>query len=432
MKENSEELKESLDNNTTDLENLKKLYKSEIHNLTSEEKVEDFKVICADAGRNSIEFKNRSTLIVARAAAVDNKGNNSRTLLVDILTKYSQSSFEDLRDRASESLEIEAIRELLEDHIDQENQIYVLIDGSLLTRSLVLPSELNLSKHQDYKLNLIENLSEIYKIAEKNDNVTLVGVSKDSNTDILYSSILTRELKEQLEEQDFGDKQELIEKVRKFRNQPLKMRKLKEKVKEDIDESDNIIEIIELLEDNRYDTEIIESFSNGKSFTTPVESGLVSQKLKSRLQHFKNNPESFVENYFPKTLANEDRTKEEINEIISKIPELPTIATFYWVPEDRAQPLRIDIPTFHLNKNHNRLKHLEGTRVLEVDDKIIDVLKVLDQGYAGESMHNVWISEADNIAGLSNSELENVFLPLMSQKLEINLREYLKRRDKRV
>ena len=203
-------------------------------------------------------------------------------------------------------------------------------------------------------------------------------------------------------------------------------------MKKDLEDSKKVIELIELLEDNRYDTQLIESFSEGRAFTTPVESGLVSQKLKNRLQQFKKDPEKFVEKYFSKTIANNNRSKEEIIEIIERVPDLPTVATFYWIPEDRAQPLRIDIPTFHLNNDQKKLKHTEGTKVLEVDDKVLDVLKVLNQGYAGESMHNVWISEADNIAGLPNHELENVFLPLMSQKLGINLRKYLKRRDKRV
>ena len=296
----------------------------------------------------------------------------------------------------------------------------------------MIPSELNLSKHQDYKLNLTQNLSKLYQAAQQNNNITLIGLSKDSNTDILYSSILTQKLKAQLRQQNHQNPQKIIEKIRKLRNQPLRIEKLKQQLKQEIEDSEKIIELIELLEDNRYDTQLIESFSKGRVFTTPVESGLVSQKLKNRLQQFKKDPEKFVEKYFSKTIANNNRSNEEIIEIIEKVPELPTVATFYWIPEDRAQPLRIDIPTFHLNNDQKKLKHTEGTKVLEVDDKVLDVLKVLNQGYAGESMHNVWISEADNMAGLSNNELENVFLPLMSQKLGINLRKYLKRRDKRV
>nr|EGQ39714.1 MAG: hypothetical protein J07AB56_04420 [Candidatus Nanosalinarum sp. J07AB56] len=59
------------------------------------------------------------------------------------------------------------------------------------------------------------------------------------------------------------------------------------------------------------------------------------------------------------------------------------------------------------------------------------ILRVLQSGYAGESMHNVWISSADSSANLKNSEMENVFLPLVSKVLETDLQQYMKRRDRR-
>ena len=159
---------------------------------------------------------------------------------------------------------------------------------------------------------------------------------------------------------------------------------------------------------------------------------MVSQKLKTRLEYYRKDKDKYVEEYFAKTLENNNRDKEEIKQVIDKILNLSSTSTFYWKPESAAQPLRIDIPTFHLQENHETLGDFEGSRVLEVDDKLKDVLTILNKGYGGETMHNVWISEADEIAGLPNHELENVFLPLMSQKLGINLRDYYRRRDKRV
>jgi hypothetical protein len=82
---------------------------------------------------------------------------------------------------------------------------------------------------------------------------------------------------------------------------------------------------------------------------------------------------------------------------------------------------------------------VDGTDLMDCDKqefvktnkKVRQVLKLLESGYAGEEMHNVWISQADNSASLKNSDVEKIYKPIISKQLDINLRNYMRRRDKR-
>jgi hypothetical protein len=113
-----------------------------------------------------------------------------------------------------------------------------------------------------------------------------------------------------------------------------------------------------------------------------------------------------------------------VTDALDNLLEFPSIRTVHWRPEAGAQPIRVDIPDHSRNLVEN-----EGVEFVDRFPK--DILRVLQAGYAGESMHNVWISSADGSANLSNSEMKNVFLPLVSKVLETDLQQYMKRRDRR-
>ena len=409
---------------------------------TFSKKQDGFNVIASDAGRNDIEFKNNTRFYIVQAAAVDKTGSITRKMDTGTLRPYKQGDYEKFLQKTSEIVELNSMIEALEGKEFRE-PTYVLIDGTLLTRLLVVPEELKLSRQQDKSLELIERFQELLEIAEENENLVLAGISKDSNSGILYSKLLGEIIEEKIEELDVSgleevdeeDKQFLEKNYYKIRFAPEEAEKALKNLREGGADKGKIDEIEELMERYRVrfsDTGFLEEMGAGVGFTTPLEVGEIKTSFFNALDDFEEDGENFVENRFSNTLKDEEKDTyvEKIGGLVEDLRDSPGVLSFYWKPSETDQALRVDLLSHDINGS--RLRDFGKQEFVEPGEKIQDILALLKTGYAGEGMHNVWISQADNSASLTNKQVEKVYKPLLSKKLGVNLRNYLRRRDKRV
>jgi hypothetical protein len=355
----------------------------ERYTSASFEEPEDFRVVACDAGRNSVRLRNNHRFYVAQASAVDDNGGNSRSLHTDVVRPYSSGVFSHLMSFSSELAELEAVNERL-DEIDTDTRTFILIDGSLVTRMLPLPTELEVSSNSEIVLDLIEEFHELIQRVRENEKLVLAGISKDSN-----SSILNRAVIEELSQQD----------------------------REELEEGEDELSVA--YQEGIPDIALLEESWNG--YTQPVKLGAASSRFRTRMEAFRRNRKEYISRNFS--------SKERALETVKKITDYPGIVSFYWLPGG-DQPVRVDLLGDHWNGDS--LMEVEGRKFVEERQVMKNLLELLKAGYAGPSRHNVWISLADSQASLSNSEMENVYLPIMSQRLGINLRKYRRRRDKRV
>jgi hypothetical protein len=404
-----------------------------------QEKEGDFTVLASDAGRNDIEFRNNTRLYIVRAATVDGNGEKSREMDTGTLKPYSRDDYESFLQRASEIVELESILENLDP--ETEAKTYVLIDGTLLTRLLVDPEELNISEQRDKRMDLVEKFQELLEKAEENENIILAGVSKDSNSSVLYRTLLGEILEENISELETsgsedvgdGDVEFLKENYGKINYQPEEVRTSLKNLR---DSGIDVSEIEELLERYRAsvsDTEFVRGLASGTGFTKPLKASGMKKSFFRTMENFEEDPEKFFQRNFPQTLQDSEDRDAYIGEksrLLEELMDSPAVVSFYWLPNEKDLPLRIDLLSHDIEGS--RLRDGDEIEFVEPGKKVRDILELLKTGYAGEGMHNVWISQADNSASLTNTRIEKVYKPLLQKQLGENLRKYMRRRDKRV
>jgi hypothetical protein len=411
-----------------------KFYEEEI-----EEKKGDFNVLASDAGRNDIEFRNNTRLYIVRAATVDGNGEKSREMDTGTLKPYSREDYESFLQRASEIVELESILEKLDPETSEKT--YVLIDGTLLTRLLVDPEELNISEQRDKRLDLVEKFQELLKVAEENQNIVIAGISKDSNSSILYRTLLGEILEEKisgLETEDAAGVDEedvdfLEENYGKINYQPEEVRTSLKNLRESGIDVSEIEELLERYRASISDTEFVRSLASGTGFTKPLKASGIKKSFFRTMKNFDEDPEQFFQRNFPQTLQDSENRDAYIGEksgLLEDLMDSPAVVSFYWLPNEKDLPLRIDLLSHDIDGS--RLRDGDEIEFVEPGEKVRDILELLETGYAGEGMHNVWISQADNSASLTNSRIEKVYKPLLQKQLGENLRKYMRRRDKRV
>lgn len=301
---------------------------------------------------------------------------------------------------------------------------------------LVLPTELNMSDYRDRKLDLIDRFYELLKKSREEEKLVVAGISKDSNTDILYTTLTGQMIEEELEEMDLPKESidRMKEDFRKIKNDPQEVHNIISNIEDAHDVVlDDVKDLLAYYRETYSDSALIESLNSNPGITQPVEVGRVSAKFRSHTDNIENDIQKYIDNNFGHAIEdheNSDEYREKIQRSLEKLFEYPTITTSYWVPEENSQPIRIDLFSDNWDEG-SKLTEFEGTRFLERNDIMNELLQLLKTGYGGETMHNVWISQADNSASLTHSQIENIYAPILSKQLGLNLRQYMRRRDKR-
>lgn len=346
-------------------------------------KIDSPDVIAADAGRNSISLRNNQHFYVTQASAVDSENNNSRSLKTGIARPFNSRSFSRLMSYSSELSELEALNERLEE-FEHTDKTFILIDGSLLTRMMPMPRQLEVSSDSEIVLDLIDEFHSLLEKVVSRKELILAGISKDSNSSLLNRAVIE---------------------------------KISGKTLKEMDEEES--ELAEIHRQSVPDTALMDWEKSG--YTQPVLVGAASREFRSRIDSFRSEPSDYVKENF------EDQ--ERAKRTLEKVGDYPGLASFYWQPGD-DQPVRVDLLGHRWSEKD--LIEVEDRNFVEEKEVMKEVIQVLETGYAGRERHNIWISMADSQASLSTGEMENVYMPIMSQRLELNLREYRRRRDRRV
>jgi hypothetical protein len=359
-------------------------------------------VVAVDAGRNQVAFRNGLRMLVSRAKAYSPNQEQGRSMSVDFVRAPSQ----DYRDFRAATWQIQEIEALI-DSIEGIDRGVALVDGSLLTRLRVMPSLLRVNKGRTRKFELINRMSRLLKMVEERD-IKLVGVSKDSETAV------------------FG--RQLIENYLEEKSDTVDLSKLRRKGVRDLDAFADEAglqeekDVLRLYSSRFTDSGLLSQLTQRPGLSRPVRVGMINLRFRKETAKIR---DQGIGEYIEEELDLSDNvSKRTIREALNSLLQFPSIRTVHWRPQRGDKPIRVDTLDYTKPLVENK-----GVQFAEKFDS--RVLEALQAGYGGQAMHNVWISSADGSANLSNSEMENVFVPLVSKVLETDLQQYMKRRDRR-
>jgi len=441
LKNNGESIKREIDTDL-DIELLEQMevkFKAIYTRKDVKEKQDDFRVVATDAGRNDIELKNNSRIYILQGAAVDNKGGVNKDIDVGSLKIFKQQDYEKFMQRGSEVVEIKSILKAIENI--EEEKLYILIDGTLLTRLLATPEIFDLSRNRFKSIELMNKFQKLVEKTVSNENIVLAGVSKDSNSSLLYRKLIRDMIEKRvdnlnlskLDEVSEEDKEYLKNNYHRIRYRPQDVRRNLENLEAAGAEKEKISDIRDLVEQYRTrfsDTEIIEEMTNEKGFTKPLRLGRIKPEFFSTVEDFQDKGIEFIQNEFTNEEKNPEMDSKKISKVLNRVANSPGVISSYWKPSENDTPLRIDL--LNHDVDGKKLMDCSEQEFVDCEPKLRDILELLKTGYAGEGMHNVWISQADNSASLKNRDIENIYKPVLEKNLGINLRNYIRRRDKRV
>ena len=165
-------------------------------------------------------------------------------------------------------------------------------------------------------------------------------------------------------------------------------------------------------------------------FTKPLRIGKIKPDFFTAIEKLQQDKEDYLEDAFPQVHNKKgDSFVEKYQDAVQRITDAPGVVSTYYKPSERDSALRVDLLNYDIDGTD--LMDCDKQEFVKTNKKVRRVLKLLKSGYAGEEMHNVWISQADNSASLKNSDVEKIYKPIISKQLDINLRNYMRRRDKR-
>jgi hypothetical protein len=360
-------------------------------------------VVAVDAGRNQVAFRNGLRMLVSRAKAYSPEQIPGRSMSVDFVRATSQ----DYREFRTATWQIREIDALI-DSIERMNEGMALIDGSLLTRLRVMPNLLNINEERTRKFELINKMNKLLKRIEHKD-VKLVGVSKDSETAVFGRQLIENYLEEE------SDASVNLSRLRQDQVYDLDAFADKAGLQGEKD-------ILRLYSSRFTDNGLLSQLTETPGLSRPVRVGMINLRFRKETAKIKQQgPKQYIEEELE---LGDNTAKEPVQRALHSLLEFPSIRTVHWRPQKGDKPIRVDTLDYTKSLVDNK-----GVQFAERFDS--GILKSLKAGYGGEAMHNVWISSADDSANLSNSEMENVFVPLVSKVLETDLQQYMKRRDRR-
>lgn len=400
LESSESEIMNKLEESDLELEELESLVRNSFHTEGFEES-EQNSVVAVDAGRNEVEFRNGLRMLVSRAQAHSTEGEDGRSLSLDFL-RALRGSYRDFRSATWQLQEVEAAL----DAASEMEYGVVMIDGSLLTRLRIMPSELEVSDGKSRNMKLIKRFQDLLDLADES-GLELVGVSKDSETQVFGRKLIENYIEERTDT-DFKQLRYQETDIESF----VRDNELAEHE-----------DMLRLYSSAFTDNAVLGRLTEQPGFTKPLRVGMINREFRKRTERLKDlGPEKYTRQNMQGAV--EETSKDFVTDALNNLLQFPSVKTVHWRPEPGAQPIRVDIPDHSRNLVEN-----EGVEFVDRFPK--NILEVLQAGYAGESMHNVWISSADGSANLPNSEMENVFLPLVSKVLETDLQQYMKRRDRR-
>lgn len=286
----------------------------------------------------------------------------------------------------------------------------LLLDGSLYGRAVHLLIESKIEEEIVTLLHYFQIYSELLEFCRK-ENILLIGVSKGSRStfyrDYLLKLIFDEELKRlEIETGELRRLEAIFSQV--LDNERVAFERFNRLKQEHDGKLDQIAVVLDELASSRPDYQLVMNFSETVGYTQPMLLG-PSARVARFFERYRLNAEEFVRRSFPNTTRKKgDEFVDWAVDIISKIPKLPSILSFYILLDVRDSPIRIDIPNWEY-----LLSEIGWPK--PVDVSLEDLLKILVTGYCGLDAYNLWLKDADEKVRLKRKYVDNIYFPYLEK-----------------
>ncbi|RLB32906.1 MAG: hypothetical protein DRH12_18985, partial [Deltaproteobacteria bacterium] len=192
-----------------------------------------------------------------------------------------------------------------------------------------------------------------------------------------------------------------------------------------------ILEIFEEAMNFYADSNLIPSLIEKPGYTTPMLLGRPIYTLDPILTSLTRGVETYIRQTFPRStqIHGEDFIKRA-KEILTEIPELPAIISFYVLFETNDVPIRVDVPSYVLGINKS-IKDTHEWRFIKVNEQQLqEIVSLLHSLYAGLKHYNVLLEEADRRVKLHKKTLIDIYEKVLMKELGLLLEH--SRGEKRV
>lgn len=286
----------------------------------------------------------------------------------------------------------------------------LLLDGSLYGRAVHLLIESKIEEEIVTLLHYFQIYSELLEFCRK-ENILLIGVSKGSRStfyrDYLLKLIFDEELKRlDIETGELRRLEAIFSQV--LDNERVAFESFNRLKQEHDGKLDQIAVVLDELASSRPDYQLVMNFSETVGYTQPMLLG-PSARVARFFERYRLNAEEFVRRSFPNTTRKKgDEFVDWAVDIISKIPKLPSILSFYILLDVRDSPIRIDIPNWEY-----LLSEIGWPK--PVDVSLEDLLKILVTGYCGLDAYNLWLKDVDEKVRLKRKYVDNIYFPYLEK-----------------
>lgn len=376
------------------------------------------KIFAIDSSDGIIETRDSIIIHICRGYALSNSGTFFRDLKVNIF--YSPRKATNLQ--YFRSIFREYIEHLLAMRCldNSEEDTIVMLDGSIYGRMSHIPMDTGINNFQSFMLNYIDTFYEMLSKSRKK-GIPIIGISKDSKSQVLKHVLLSKELRKRLDSENVPEN---------IRNKILEIwYDLQKNTRESINKLNALkrrFSIPTSIEDifnealvKRPDVQIISRLASGTGYTKPIVLTIPYPVLDPILGAItKNRIREYINHNFSNSIIEkpEHFYGKAIN-TLTKIMKYPSIVTFYIVLSEGDIPIRVDVPGWYLGLEKEAV-YIFGFEELPMMEKIIELISILYNLYAGKKHYNVLMEEVDNKVKFHRKDI-NLYEKILSDKFNI-------------
>lgn len=394
--------------------------------LPKEEK--EVKSFAVDSSRATRNYANGTSVYITRAMALGKGGERSKVMQTDaFVSRGSKQKVRGFIRLMSEHTEHKvALKEL-----NKRNYGVLLLDGSLFGRMMHLPGDQPIQ--HPFMIRYKETLHELIRTC-RDEDVLLLGVSKDSSAsflrDRLLEDLFVRELTNLTETLPSEDVQRIRKKWGEVGKHPFNamgiIRKLHQRYGEKLD---RMFQIFTEYLSSRVDFSLIQRFNKKigyAGFTTPIELGPSTLHFESLFRKMRDQPEAYLRNRFRKSLAHAKDPEAFITrgkKVLRNMCNLPTVVSFHVLFSLSDSPLRIDLPAYEIMEGEGHtLGACKKTEYQNANmERIKEIVRILKAGYVGLNTYNVLLKQVDRKVKLKKREVDQIYEKLLRDFFEIPL-----------
>lgn len=387
-----------------------------------EKRIEDMAVDSSRAVRN---YANGSSMYIVRAMALGRGERTSKFLQANAFvspgTKQTIRGFVRLKSEHTEHKV--AIKELNKHDYD-----VLLLDGSLFGRLMHLPSDQPVKS--DFLLEYKETLTKLIKKCRR-EQTLLLGVSKDSSASFLRDMFLDEFFQEEITQvQDTLSKKlqkKIVEQWEEIQQHPFQVMEEVKKLRGKYGETlDRITQLFKEHLSSRVDFSLIGRFCKIPGYTTPIELGPSTLNFQSAYKRMREQPNAYLEDRFRRSLALADDPeafKSRGRTILDQMCQLPTVLSFHVLLDSRDSPLRVDTPTYEINRDEiTTLAEFDKTKYNKKNmERVKEIIRILKSGYAGLNTYNVLLKQVDRRVKLKKREVDNIYENILRDFFDLPL-----------